>query len=206
MVFWVDFWPHLSASKPLLCLLLLFYLGVMKICSKPSLSSVRGRLSQRNEPFGSLTPVQIAKCFFPIASLMGRDNGSGMLSAHAGDASAVVQHTCVVGTGPLCPWLASPLQLSASSVHLPLGPEGAKGLAPKKGAPDLALVAWPSPQVRLCQDSGGWWAVQARAPDPGPLTAQPGQLFMDSSCCLSEGRAPELPTAGCSMGWMLNCG
>lgn len=120
MVFWVDFWPHLSASKPLLCLLLLFYLGVMKICSKPSLSSVRGRLSQRNEPFGSLTPVQIAKCFFPIASLMGRDNGSGMLSAHAGDASAVVQHTCVVGTGPLCPWPASPSQLSASSYTCPL--------------------------------------------------------------------------------------
>lgn len=64
MVFWVDFWPHLSASKPLLCLLLLFYLGAMKICYKPSLSSVRGRLSQQNEPFVSLAPVQMAKCFF----------------------------------------------------------------------------------------------------------------------------------------------
>lgn len=101
MVFWVDFWPHLSASKPLLCLLLLFYWGVMKICYKLSLSSVCGRLSQKNEPFCSLAPVQMAKCFFPIASLMGHDNGSGMLSAHAGDASAFVQHTCVVGTRPL---------------------------------------------------------------------------------------------------------
>lgn len=64
VVFWVDFWPHLSASKPLLCLLLLFYLGAMKICYKPSLSSVRGRLSQQNEPFASLAPVQMAKCFF----------------------------------------------------------------------------------------------------------------------------------------------
>lgn len=99
-----------------------------------------------------------------------------------------------------------PLTAERQLVHLPLGPEGAKGSAPKERAPDLALMAWPSPQVRLCQDSGGWWAVQARAPDPGLLTAQPGQLFMDSSCCLSEGLAPQLPTAGCSMGWMLNCG
>lgn len=108
MVFWVDFWPHLLASKPLLCLLLL------------SLSSVRGRLSQRHEPFCSLTPVQITKCFFPVASLMGRDNGSGMLSAHAGEARAFVQCTCAVGTRPLSPWLASPSQLSASSCTCPL--------------------------------------------------------------------------------------
>lgn len=25
-----------------------------------------------------------------------------------------------------------------------------------------------------------------------------GQFFIDASCCSSEGRAPELPTAGCS--------
>jgi hypothetical protein len=115
----------------LLCLLLLFYLGVMKICYKPSLSSVCGRLSLRNEPFGSLTPVQITKFFFfPIASLMGRDNGSGMLSAHAGDASAFVQRTCVVGTWPLCPWRGQRLAVKCTLMHLPLALRPLGGSAP----------------------------------------------------------------------------
>lgn len=98
---------------------------------------------------------------------------------------------------------SQPLAAERQLMHLPLALEAARGSAPRKVAPCLALAAWPSLQVRLSQ---GGRVIQARGPDPGPLMDQPGQLFMDSSCCFSEAQAPELPTAGCSVGWLLNCG
>lgn len=58
---------------------------------------------------------------------MGRDNGSGMLSAHAGDARAFVQHTCVVGTLPLWPPRGQHLAAKGLLVHLPFALEATKG-------------------------------------------------------------------------------
>lgn len=74
---------------------------------------------------------KLLNVFFPIASLMGRDNGSGMLSAHAGDARAFVQHTCVVGTRPLCPQRGQRLAEKGLLVHLPLALEATSGSAPR---------------------------------------------------------------------------
>lgn len=104
--------------------------------------------------------------FFPIASLMGRDNGSGMLSAHAGDASAFVQHTCVVGTRPLCPPRASAWQRRSASAPAPC-PCRTRGSAPSKSVPESPGDPWT---VSIC--SGCRWS----RPEPHtPSTNRQGQ-------------------------------
>lgn len=97
---------------------------------------------------------------------MGRDNGSGMLSAHAGDASAFVQRTCVVGTRPLLSTAGQLLAAERLLLHLPLplALKAARVLASKKvvlgRAPHSATIpageALPRGRV-----------IQVRAPDSG---------------------------------------
>lgn len=133
---------------------------------------------------------------------MGLDNGSGMLSAHAGDASTFVQCTCVVGTRPLLSRVGQPLTAECLLVHLSLALGATEGSAPRKVVPLPGPCSAATPAKR---GSAERWVIWARAPEP--LMHQPGQLFMDSSrCWFSEGQAPGLPIAGCSVGWMLNCG
>lgn len=71
---------------------------------------------------------------------MGRDNGSGMLSAHAGDASAFVQRTCVVGTRPLLSRAGQALAAERLLVHLSLCPRSRQGFSTLEGGPQV----WPS--------------------------------------------------------------
>lgn len=66
---------------------------------------------------------------------MGQDNGSGMFTAHIGDASAFVQCTCVVGTRPLLPRKGQLLATELLLVHLPLVMEATRGSAPRKVGP-----------------------------------------------------------------------
>lgn len=82
---------------------------------------------------------------------MGRDNGSGMLSAHAGDASAFVQRTCVVGTRPLLSMVRPAPGSGVQLLHLPLALEATRGLSTQgRWAPthQAVLARWPCQQVR----------------------------------------------------------
>lgn len=143
---------------------------------------------------------KLLNVFFPIASLMGQDNGSSTLSAHAGDASAFVQPTCVVGTWPLGPE-PGPLQ-PRPLVQRPFALEATRGSAHGNVAPAPCWQGgWPAGEALL-----KGWVIQARLLGPGPLMDKPGQLFMASSCCFFGGAGSKLPTAGCSAAGMLNCG
>lgn len=101
--------------------------------------------------------------------------------------------------GPFCPRQASPGAAGRRLEHLPVRART------HEGAPQLRRrgVAIPAGEAR---PGVGGRVMRARTLDPGPPMDRPGQLFMDSSGCFSEGRALELPTAGCSASWMLNCG
>lgn len=86
-----------------------------------------------------------------------------------------------------------PLAAERQLIHLPLGPEGAKGLTPKKGAPDLALVAWPSPQVRFCQDSVGVVGSPGQSPRLGAANGSARPAFYGLQLLPFGGAGPRAP-------------
>lgn len=129
---------------------------------------------------------------------MGRDNGSGMLSAHAGDASAFVQHTCVVGTRPLLDAAAQPGAAGHRLVHLPvhLHPGSCSPALGRRGAARLASEARQRGRV-----------IQADRPPPragGPPMDPEGASFLWTPVAvlrrggLPSSPRPAVPRAGCS--------
>lgn len=132
---------------------------------------------------------KLLNVFFPIASLMGRDNGSGMLSAHAGDARAFVQHTCVVGTRPLRPQRGQRLAEKGLLVHLPLALEATRGSAPRNSPNSPGGL----PQGEALSRRQ---VIQVRDPNPSQLTAKDRPAFYGLQLLSVEGRASGTPN-GC---------
>lgn len=126
---------------------------------------------------------------------MGRDNGSGMLSAHAGDASAFVQRTCVVGTRPLLSAAAQPGAAGRRLVHLPACSHPGRS-SRARGRRGAAIPGGRS--------SAEGRVIPADPPDPGPPMDPAGASFLWTPVAalrrggLPSSPRPAVPRAGCS--------